>query len=497
MRNLLPLSVAALLAGALLLGPAFLSPGQTAPETTFTLGHLAGLGVAAESIGSVHSALVGGGADVRPLLWPAVLAARVVGPVLAFNLTILLIPAFNAATLYGAARVLGAGPAGAAVAGLLGVMDPWVRTTVLNGQVEQAPLGGAAAIWAAFAWAATGSARRAWAPMVVTAGVGLAAPHVALAGCAGLVAFAHARVGTLGAVAGAAVGAWAVHAWHAPGFDGSVHLFAPLGSEPEAPAGLVAKVAARPLEFVWPPPPLPRWANGVAHATYVGAPLLLGTAWAALRHAPARRPALAATLLLLLSLGEATPLWRVLAGGVPEVARSDTPYRFVLGVFAAGALALATVPRLGLLVACAGFIEAFAVDRRPWPRPLSVAEDATTALVTAGPVLDLPINAPTCRNMATHAVLEASRHRQPVPLVLGQGFLAYPRWGAQAMAMTRALEEGDCPAVERLVREGGFATVVAHTHVKTCRLRRRGLDCVKAAFGRGIEVDGGNVWTVE
>jgi hypothetical protein len=579
------LVVATVAIGCAVVGPAALDPALV-PWTPFTDGHRIALGFGDGTLGA-RTLPLAGGADFRPLLWPVELLSQVVGPDRALVAAFVLTPVFNgvAGWILGAALRLprwGRFVLGAALA-----WNPWVHTTLANGQLEQAVIGGAALMWAASAWgfarldegsgaaaseqalASSGAAKAGFAKGVgsfarpvgaalLTAGVtflvAAAAPHVALAGCAGLAALAVAEVASaaggrtwlatrLGRREGGhaeqakadvktfetaenpgarrpnrtaplvvmrwvfvlsltAIAALSAARYHAASFDAVVRLFAPFGSTAgeEAPAvaqlaptGVSVKREIRLRDLVVPPEPPPRMARGVVHSGHVGIVLLVVAGFGLRRR---WAPALYALTCLGLAFGGAGP-YALLAAVSSTVAESNTPYRFVLGAVVGLAASAALFPWRGwsaLLVVGALWAAGWWGDPRALPLTAERVEHDPSSLLLrdgTGPVLDLPISGPNCREGATHFLLEGTVHRRPLPLVLRPGYDAYATAAGKAEA--RVIDEGLASCSEAAVAAiRGYATVVAHGH-RACNLGPAETACLRRHFGAGT-AKGKVVW---
>jgi hypothetical protein len=555
MRRVSPLLlvlVAATLVGVALVWPVWAAPGSLAPGTRFTDGHLIGVALWGEALArgelpALTTPLVGwpGGAALRPLLWPSALLGALTGPALAVNLTFALVPAFNvlAGALLG--RALGRSAAGSALLGGLLAAHPWVVETLTNGQVEQAVLGGAAMQLAAGLWAARGPAVRIVVPMAVTALVGWAAPHVALAGAVltglfGTFELVDAlrrrdRTGArwLAVLMAVALGALAVQAYHGPSFAPGVHVFSPKGSDgrPTSLADLPEVATLRGLLM----PPAARPTVPVFHPTWLGACALVGAAWAlgaalwrgraagldALAEAragarprapgPGRFVAIAA-LFALLALGPSTqvgattlPLpWAALGVVAPTVLKSMSAYRMVAGAVIALAAAASAAPRAAgsaLLLAGLALLEGPLAATRPMPIAAQVAHvdgGRSARAAGEGPVLDLPLAGAECPNGAGHYLLEAAVTGRPVPLLLKnprEGYAAVPEL---AGGLARTWSRADCAtALPSFLARLPFPTVVLHRHDRHCPAPKRMVDCLEAALGPGTTEGGVTWWDVE
>ncbi len=481
---LLPLATA-LLVGVAATWPLALSPWSTLAWSPFAEGHAAALGFAARTLPwDTHLDLAGwpSGVDFRPLLWPASMLSVATGSILAYAILLVTIPALNVLGGVGLGAALRLPPGAAAMLGALLAFPPWVRTTLQNGQPEQAWLGlGAGVVAAAIACAERRGPLWAAVPIIVFAG-GIAAPHVVIAAMVLLGAWAlwgaRDTPSRLVVVPLAAVGVAGVVAWHGAGLvDDS--LFAPLGTLDDH-AGPVLKHSSVAFDLFLPARPPPGKGPWVVHLGYVGLPLLLG-AVAGRRAAPWALGA--AGLALVLALGDNGPM-RWLGGALHP---SAVPYRFTLAVVMALAVAACTT-RWGPWLALLSLVEAVAIDPRPLPFETALVRLDPSAHALAegdGPVLDLPVASTTCRKLAGHYLVEAGRHGRPVPLVLRTGFDAYGEERARMEAIDAALLSPDC--AERLPGLlGNYTAVVAHRHAY-CLFRESQLNCLRKVLGPGEE----------
>ena len=529
--------VAALLLGVGVTWPTILHPSDSSSLSRFTEGHISAFGLMAQTAPWTPWTTLAAapeGVDFRPLLWPAGLLARGLGAVATYNVVLMLTPAFNVLGGWVLGRALGLARGQAAALGASLAFPPWVRTTLENGQPEQALLGSGALLLATVVWSCHGRYWRLGLVPLATFGLGVATPHVVLAGLVlvcGFSAFSivsslrsaarssgpgvattavvPANEGrnvpptepralavspipagrTLVAVSLALVGAWAVAGYHAPGFDPSIpHFFAPFGLL-DASQGPTPKRAIQALDLVWRAGVPPGKPPFVLHLGYVGVPLMVAGLVGA-RRAP--WAATAGVACLVLAVGEQGP-YGLFASLSPTLSASGTPYRFVLGAVLAAAI-LAACTRAAWPLAALSLAESAFIDPRPLPfAPASLPEDASSAQIASrdGIVLDLPPPG-TCRHVAGHYLVEATRHGNAVPLSLRSGALAYPHRPEFSSQLERALNAPDCAAqLAPLVK--GFDVVVAHQHER-CLLRETQLGCIQAVLGRGHSTPGVSWW---
>jgi hypothetical protein len=450
----LPVVVVAL--GALAIGtvnvwPALASGGV--PNTRFTVGHLVALGISWREHTWLRTTLLDwpDGATFRPLLWPVHLLAMATGPLAAFNVAYVLTPLANAAGGWALGRAVGAAPWGRAATALLCAWNPWVQSTLSNGQVEQALPGGAAAIWAA------ALAGPWWAPGVLVGAVGLAAPHVALAACLGLavLALANPRRWRDALAGGVPVVAAVVllHAYHVASFVPGAHVFAPRGSGGGVVAPLLPEtVSWRSILFK---PARSDAYLAVVHCRYLGFPLVVSAILG-------RRRDLLVTAAVLF-VAASVPGW-----GFGEMAGALNPYRFVLGMTAAcaGSAALwARTPARALLLAGVVWTETLVVRLAPFPTR-ALAVDVEPMPGGEGAVLDVPFPRPTCKDAADHYALQSVLHDRPAANALGVEWSAYGSRQAMLRQLDELLQDAErCPvALPGRLADLGFGSVVLHDH---------------------------------
>ncbi len=518
-RTLLLVAALAVLVPVLVTWPLVLQLGSAAPASPFTGGHVAALSIATRvPPWSVHTDLAGWphGVDFRPLLWPSIALAHLVGAASAYGLTLLLTPLVN--VLGGAllGRTLGMTGREPVALGALLAFQPWVRTTLQNGQPEQALLGLGAGVVAAGVWAARGPAVRVAVVPAVVAFAGISAPHVVLASLGVLASWCVLGEGIGGdarkprsvgsaddrgasrrwprralVLAAAGLGAAGVAAYHSPGFDREVaHFFAPFGLL-EAANGPVPKRAVMAADLFWPARLPPGRGPWVVHLGYIGLPLLLA-ALAGARRAP--WALLAAAALLVCAFGDDGP-FGLLKELSPTLAASGTPYRFTLGVVLALAV-LAARTRASWVVALLSLAEAAAVDPRPLPFALTAIphdEAAAEVAEARGPVLDVPLVGRACREGAAHYLTETGRRGRASPLTLRSGELAWGSAAPEAAALAAAFASPECVVKLGPLLEP-YGSVVAHRHAG-CRLKKHEEACLEGALGPGLDRGDTTTWT--
>lgn len=537
MRRWSALLIFPLLAGLAMTWPAWRDPSRLAPSTRFTDGHLLGATVWGEvllrgELPSVRTTILWPGvSDFRPLLWPAALVEPVFGPALTVTLAFALTPAFNALSgwFLGAALLLG--PRARVVLGAALAVHPWVVETLVNGQVEQAVLGGAAlqlavavvALRAADARKVVGGAVLAG---FVTLAVGIAAPHVALAGallvglwCLDLRAregdLLRRRIAVRGAVLVAVgVACLIVHAYHSSAFLPGPRVYAPKGSDgrPTSLADLPEVTTLARLLFRARASEAP-----VVHPNWLGGTLPILALLGAWRWRSARVAVAAAAAFCVLSLGTSVggvPLpWSALVTIAPTIGQSLSAYRMVAGAVVALAVAAAWAVegRGGSPLSAAGgaqasqgraseallrwawvplaallMVEGLVFSTRPLPMSAqAVVSDRAHVPMMDGPVLDLPLAGPECPGGVGHYLLEAARSGRSVPLNLANPRAGYAAVPGMVGEIIRASTSKECaarlgPPFERWP----FTTIVLHEHAE-CPVPPRLEACLEALFGAG------------
>ncbi len=500
MRPLPLLLLATLALGLLTMAGAWAAPFQILPDHPFVEGHFVGALLGREGL-LWTDRLAPDGGPLRPLMWPLACLAVVTGPTLAVNLVWTLVPPFNAACGYAFGRSLKASPSGAALTGALLAWAPMVRTTLGNGQVEQAALGGTALIWASCLWT------RRWslvvAPAVLLA-VGLAAPNIALAACLGLLVllpwrFVQDRRHTALLAVLLALVLLPLQAYHGAAYEPGPRIFAPRTAPPQYAvidlsqavgwqATRSENLSDATLRSLVEPVGPRGFEAPVVHSPYLGWSLLvLGVAGLAM----GRQWVLAGAsgILLLACLGSQGGLMSVLGAVVPSVAESSSAYRLVAGLLCALAgLAAALESRLGRWTPLLGILawaETALLPNHPLVLPTRPALDhpELEALEVDGAVLDLPLADVPCTAEAMHYLAQVQQHDGR--LLHGAGSLAlHPTLGAQAADIHGAFPQADCPELLRRALEPlELEAVILHQH-QGCRTRLPGAAaCLTEAFG--------------
>lgn len=501
-------------------------PDAVGPRTMFTPGQylaaaIASAQVHAQGYFSTTTDLVGwpDTADFRAVMWPTQLVAVVTGPLAAVNLVFALTPAFNTLGGWWLGRTLGYDRwQAAAVAGVVGYSS-WVRETWMNGQLEQAVVGTVALMWAAaLAAVRRPSPFRITVAGLVTWGVAMTSPHLCLAACLGLGAWAlwewitvAPRLTTLRAwlpvlvVAALALGI--AGRYHSPNFTAGVQVFFPKGSDGH-PGGLAGLPEEATLASLLLPPADRPTDIVVLHPTWLGVVTLLSVGLALWRRPRGPTGLLAAgVVLVLFSLGASVPFGAVHVPGPfallglvsPTIAQSGSAYRMIgaavvaLAAFAAGQV---RGPRSAGVLILAAWVETTLAATRPLPfLPMAFPPDAVAAPFHAhtGAVLDLPLIGPGCPDATFHYVFEATRRRRPVPILPAAPGI-YPTAPGLPGAVRGATTQADCGTALATVLPGwGFTAVALHDH-PGCTATPRLIRCLEAAFGPGESAPGLRWW---
>jgi hypothetical protein len=543
------LLLASLLLGLWLTADACLNmPGTGVPRTHFTDGHIVATvlssGALVEGEGLRFWTDQAGWPDglmLRPLLWPVILAATVIGPAWALTLGWALTPLLGAVGGITLARVLGAGVWGRFLCGALLAWAPWVRLTLANGQVEQSWLGAIALVWAAAVWAERGRRWRVGVAPAALLGLGIAGPNLGLTAALGLGILAvvrvlggHARWGRTLMVLALSVGATlAVNQYHGANFDGTPNVFAPrLRGEmrPEG-AGLpsIQQHTARAgwhaidsvhledatLESLVVPLGPNAFRRPVQHSPFLGYAWLLAAGLAVVRRRREALPWVAvAAGLTLFSMGSSAqvaglrvPLpWALIEWLAPAAKQSGTPFRIALGAVVAlaaaaglgdtgdtnrenGTKASWKIGLVAVVLSVLAWTETTALPGQPLPlRAVDATPHAELASLVPGstPVLDLPLaDRGSCQIQTPHYLTGASAHDRPYlhSLLASPNFHAYGKSGKVIRQLDHALGSDDCVArLPIVLTQLGVGAIVAHQH-GACSVDARTVQCLHAVLG--------------
>ncbi|MAA78698.1 MAG: hypothetical protein CL916_05520 [Deltaproteobacteria bacterium] len=501
-------------------------PSELLPITEFTEGHLAGtvVGVVEWEMGSLWDLYVDDigwpdGLVYRPMMWPSIALGALVGPVLAINLLWSYALSWNAACGFFAIRVLGLSRISAIVAGSLMAWNPWVRTTLSNGQFEQSFIGTIALLWG-FVFL---SERHRWAGMLGTFLVvvlgGLAVPNVILTGLVALPVLGAYRVlsnirrlipWSLCAAATIA-GGLLVNSYQSAGFssdepqffsprradDSSMDNVATLSSLLEAPSKTVAN-------------------NQVAHIPYQGEIWpKAGLIGAVVGGGVGRMGILAAVDMVHFSLGPSVQIendtyylpvsW--LAHYAPILAQSGSYYRFAMGGFVGFALCVAAglhqIRRYSLIISIliGGFIVQEGIqeteEMRGHPIPLSASSafdhlEVETLLGGKGAVLGLPLlKNMNCDKGSFGYVKEYWLHRRPI-LHTMEPPIRYRSNEPKISRLMRVLDDSACSSnIKAAIQRMGVGAVILYTSSQ-CNLSQEQKICLEQ--GLGIPQKSRGVW---
>jgi hypothetical protein len=532
-----------LLLGFVVTGRVWLRPLVDVVQTHFTDGHLIAAELSARAVWSgeilglwTSEAGGPGGVMLRPLLWPVVLLAAVVGPVLALNLAWALVPALGAVGGILLGHALGAGRWGRALTGGLLAWTSWVRVTLSNGQIEQAVLGLIAVTWAAMIWAESGPRRRILLAPLLLLATGLAAPNCGLSAAIGmgLLAIARAasdrrRAGRLGVLLLLAVAmTLVVHVYHAPNYAQVPNLFQPRvrgpglqeWQSPAVIAGWYATATERlddaTLTALLVPAGPSAFGTPVQHVPYLGGGVLLAALLGLLR---SRRRvgalSLAAAGLAVLSMGAAVEIlgvrlrlpYELLVAVAPSAASSGSAYRFACGAI----VALAAVAGVGLsepttwrgraaiaALIAAAWAETCLLPGKPLPfdvRPALIHPELVALGDGPGAILDLPpTHSSSCITRTPHYLNGALAHTRPYLHNLNDGANYFAN-AALVPAIGEAIRSADCAErLPGLLEAAGVGALVMHLE-PPCAPSDAMLSCAEDAFG-APKVGGGVRWWV-
>ncbi len=509
---------ASLFWGLLLGGSALGDPLHRAPWTAFTEGHLVAMGIAAKQLPFWLSTDRMGWPDslsFRPLLWPTLPVAALLGPVLTFNLIFWLTPLLNALGGLALARQLRLEPWPAAtLAGLL-AWNHWTFNTLANGQIEQSYPGGVAILWASAIWAASLGGPRLLFPGLLCLLFGLAAPHVALVGLLGLplVGLFRREGGTLGwlgrwSIIGVGIGlsALLIHRYHAPAAGGVASLFAPKGVAQGAIAAWQFEAAS--WKDLLGRAMIPSGTGPqVVHSAALGM-LPIALAILSLWKNGARRWMILVLFFSACALGSQMDLGAfsiptptgLLSKLSPELGRSAHAYRMALGAVVGLSILLAPLGRnsfysIGILALC--WAEVGLLRTRPLPLPaleLRAEPYAERLSGGSGPLLDLPLVGSACAPGPYHYALQGLVHDRPLLHSLRLGPEAYGRTSPHLGALQRAFASPTCPAeLSRFLRGLGVHSLVVHADGR-CPVETSTLSCLEEAFGEGEELGAHRWW---
>lgn len=513
-------------AGGLAVGAALYWPlptqlGARVPTTLFTDGHLVALGVGADQLPRLLTTTRLGWpmeSSFRPLLWPAIVAARLWGPVTAVGLAFLATPAVNALAGWLAARLLDLRPAARALVAVLCTINLWNYTTLANGQVEQAGVGGVALVWASVLAAARRPALVPVAGLVLLA-FGVAAPHVALVALVGLGmlgplavltepgwGWTTLRLAASGAVLGLA--GWLVAAYHGGTVGNRESVFFPKGIAVNPARWQFETASAADL---WHTPIVPTiLRDAVAHTAYLGW-VATGAALLGLIRRRGWGLVVVALGLLVSATGPTLPgtSWptpmQALIRLSPGLQASLNPYRAAMGVIAATALlaGLGADRRWGWLLALvvsAGQLAEWRIQaRRGFPLPLrEVGYEVYAGRLRdgAGPVLELPVFDHDCDWATYTPAVQAVAYHRPIYSLLrpSPDTNAYGRNAPTFRALHDTFLAADtcASALPALVTALAPSTVVVHDHVR-CGTPIDYDGCLTAVYGTA-ETDGRHHW---
>lgn len=501
------------------------APTELLPITEFTEGHLAGtaVGVVEWEKDSLFDLFVDDigwpdGLVYRPMMWPSIALGIFFGPVMAINLLWSYALSWNAICGFFLLRVLGLSRVSAVVAGSLMAWNPWVRTTLSNGQFEQSFIGTIALLWGMVFLAE----RNRWFGVLGTFWVvllgGLAVPNVALTGLVALPVLGAWRV--LGNVrrlipwslcACATIGAGLlVNGYQSAGFSSDEpQFFSPRRADDSS----MDNVAT--LDSLFSSPTKIVSNNQVAHIPYQGEIWpKAGTIGAFLGGGVGVMGLLATVDMVHFSLGPQVKIeedtyylpvsW--LAHYAPILAQSGSYYRFALGGFVGFALCVgAGIHRvrsfslilsmvLGGLIVQESMEETEKMKGHPIPLSASTAflHDVASLRGGKGAVLGLPLlKNMNCDKGSFGYVKEYWLHRRPI-LHTMEPPIRYRSNEPKISRLMRVLDDAQCASkISAAIRRLSVGAVIFYTKSQ-CNLSQEQKECLQK--GLGVPQKSRGVW---
>lgn len=503
-------------------------PSELLPITEFTEGHLAGtvVGVVEWESGSLWDLYVDDigwpdGLVYRPMMWPSIALGALVGPVLAINILWSYALSWNAICGFFVIRVLGLSRIAALTAGSLMAWNPWVRTTLSNGQFEQSFIGTIALLWGFVFLSERNRKVGVLGTFLVVVLGGLAVPNVVLTGLVALPVLGVCRVlrhprrllpWSVCAFATIA-GGLLVNSYQSAGFssdepqffsprradDSSMDNVATLSSLMDAPTKTVAN-------------------NQVAHIPYQGEIWpKAGAVGALIGGGIGRMGVLAAVDMVHFSLGPSVKVeedtyylpvsW--LAHYAPILAQSGSYYRFAMGGFVGFALCVAAglhrIRRYSLMVSIVvgGFVVRESIQEtenmRGHPIPLSASSafdhpQVEQLLGGKGAVLGLPLlKNMNCDKGSFGYVKEYWLHRRPI-LHTMEPPIRYRSNEPKISRLMRVLDDASCSSkITAAIQRMGVGAVILYTSSQ-CNLSQEQKSCLEQGLGTPQKSKGVWIW---
>lgn len=504
------------------------SPEVLLPITEFTEGHLAGTAVGVvewekDSLFDLFVDEIGwpDGLVYRPMMWPSIALGIFVGPVMALNLLWSYVLSCNAVCGFFLVRVLGLSRVSAVVAGSLMAWNPWVRTTLSNGQFEQSFIGVIALIWGMVFL----SEQYRWLGVLGTFFAvllgGLAVPNIVLTGLIALPVLGAWRVmgnirrmvpWSLCACA-TICGGLLVNGYQSAGFSSDEPQFFSPRRADDASMDNTAT-----LDSLFSAP-IKRVANNqVAHIPYQGEIWPKAGVVGALVGGNIGVMSLLATVdMLHFSLGPSVEVkdntyflpvsW--LAYYAPILAQSGSYYRFALGGFIGFALCIAAgihrVRGYSLIVSIflGGWLIRESIQEtenmKGHPIPLSASEAFSHPAIDElqggkGAVLGLPLlKNMNCDKGSFGYVKEYWQHRRPI-LHTMEPPIRYRSNEPKISRLMRVLDDSKCSAkISATIRRLGVGAVILYTQSQ-CNLSQEQKDCLQEGLGMPKKTRGVWIW---
>ena len=473
------------------------SPDVFLPITQFTEGHLAATVVGVlewnnDSLFDFYTDDIGwpDGLRFRPMMWPTIVLGILLNPVYALNLVWSYTLACNAVCGFFLVRVLGLSRVSALVAGSLMAWNPWVRTTLSNGQFEQSYVGIIALLWGMVLLAEKKPKIGIMGTFVVVLLGGLAVPNCLLTGLMGLPLLGIWRiVGNFrrtpmwcGCALAAICAGLMVNSYQSEGFDSDEpQFFAPRRADDASMSNTAS------WESLWSAPTESYANNQVAHITYQGEiwpriGVLGGVLGGGLGHMGAA----VAFELIHIALGPTVEIegntyylpvsW--LAYYVPILGRSGSYYRFAMGGFVSfalcGAAFIDRVRRFSLVLAIGvgayvlqeAWTETNDMIGHPIPMTASMAfphTEVDSLRGGKGPVLGLPLlKNSNCDKEAVGYVKEYWQHQRPILHTMAPP-VRYRSNEPKIARLLNVLDDAQCSSkVEKTVQRMGIGAVILY-----------------------------------
>jgi len=502
------------------------SPETLLPITEFTEGHLAAtvVGIVEWEKNSLFDLYVDDigwpdGLVYRPMMWPSIALGVLVGPVLAINLLWSYALSCNAVCGFFLMRVLSMSRISALVAGSLCAWNPWVRTTLSNGQFEQSYIGVIALIWGCVFLSEKHWKSGVGATFIVVLFSGLAVPNCTLTALVALPflgvwrVLSHPRrvvVWSLCAVATVAAG-MCVNSYQSAGFNSDEpQFFAPRRADDSSMDNTAS------LETLFSAPTKQVANNQVIHVSYQGKIWTKGALLGVVIGGPPAWMGILSTISMVhLALGPKVDIEGVthylpvawLAHYAPILAESGSYYRFSMGGFVGFALCIAAgLHRIRqfsfvLSLLLGGYIirqakqETDSMKGHPIPLQAKTAflhPDVAALQSGTGAVLGLPLlKNMGCDKGSFGYIKEYWLHRRPL-LHTMEPPIRYRSNEPKISRLMRVLDDPKCASkIEATIQRLRVSGVIVYLDAQ-CPLSKAQRNCLEE--GLGMPKKGSRVW---